>query len=939
MSDSSETPFWKRKLAAFLHDPPSKALDIRTHTERSDKAMSAAGLGTPEERRAWEYKADHTAAAADRFPFPHHSKANLRCAFDGVRNVFRHPLDGRQQLPFDGPFITDELAFEGEQTTQPVLEQFGGLPPEEHDRARFLAHWRLWGPRSAEKDWRLAWLPADTRIPDHTIWNHMQLVSALDGCSSATGGLQPALLKFQLGPVQEFIAAARSTRDLWSGSYLLSWLMAHGLARLSMNAGPDCVVYPNLRDQPLVDLAMKHEVWDQVKIGSRTVWDSDTMNWSREALLTPNLPNVFLAVVPADGAGELAAAVTASIQEEWKRIAASVWEGCDDAGLWNLEDKLQPIEMRRDRFQHQVDSFLNLSWSVLPWPETLAGIEELAASLPASGSKKHYQTTKAAAEAIRRLGHGDERYFFQTGTLKDQLNNTGIAWPLLTALSSWQLDAVRQTRTFTAPLTDSHPGRQHSKDSLTGREEAIAGGPQWKERKGTLADRFKHDDYLSAPTLVKRLWDLTYLHKAWKADLGSAPQFMPNTRDLAAHEPYANSSDDDSPASPGERYFAVIAFDGDDMGKWISGEKTPPFSTQLADYADGGALEYFQRPDHASQFTGFLETPRPLSPSYHLQFSECLSNFALRCVRPIVEAHDGRLIYAGGDDVVALLPADSALACARDLQAAFTGQAPSKSVEKDASGRILKTDLLAQKAPGFLTSKLLHQRTGKLNPADEALIPFMVPGPLASASVGIAIAHFKSPLQDTVRAAQAAEKRAKRIPGKAAVAVTVMKRSGETVEWAAPWNSGGVAAAATLLDALQEKTVSAKFPYRLGELISVYRTQTTGLITDIREVPGFDLAGVFGHELRTVISRQQGPSWKIGGGAFKQHFTTEMASWIQTLLAKPPSDASPARDEGTTSSGQCLDHAISQILALCAYCGFAKRQDAGTTPPKGTSTP
>jgi len=37
-----------------------------------------------------------------------------------------------------------------------------------------------------------------------------------------------SLLKLQIGPVQDFIAQARSTRDLWSGSYLLSWLMAAG---------------------------------------------------------------------------------------------------------------------------------------------------------------------------------------------------------------------------------------------------------------------------------------------------------------------------------------------------------------------------------------------------------------------------------------------------------------------------------------------------------------------------------------------------------------------------------------------------------------------------------------------------------------------------------------------------------------------------------------
>ncbi len=40
------------------------------------------------------------------------------------------------------------------------------------------------------------------------------------------------LLKLQIGPVQDFIAQARSTRDLWSGSYLLSWLMAAAINAL-----------------------------------------------------------------------------------------------------------------------------------------------------------------------------------------------------------------------------------------------------------------------------------------------------------------------------------------------------------------------------------------------------------------------------------------------------------------------------------------------------------------------------------------------------------------------------------------------------------------------------------------------------------------------------------------------------------------------------------
>jgi hypothetical protein len=42
----------------------------------------------------------------------------------------------------------------------------------------------------------------------------------------ATVSSPSALLRVQIASPQEFIAAARSTRDLWSGSYLLSWLIA-----------------------------------------------------------------------------------------------------------------------------------------------------------------------------------------------------------------------------------------------------------------------------------------------------------------------------------------------------------------------------------------------------------------------------------------------------------------------------------------------------------------------------------------------------------------------------------------------------------------------------------------------------------------------------------------------------------------------------------------
>jgi CRISPR-associated protein Cmr2 len=54
----------------------------------------------------------------------------------------------------------------------------------------------------------------------------------------------------------------------------------------------------------------------------------------------------------------------------------------------------------------------------------------------------------------------------------------------------------------------------------------------------------------------------------------------------------------------------------------------------------------------------------------HRNFSRQVDQFAQNAER-IVRDHDGHLVYCGGDDVLALLPANRALACARKLHEAF----------------------------------------------------------------------------------------------------------------------------------------------------------------------------------------------------------------------------------------------------------------------------
>jgi len=115
----------------------------------------------------------------------------------------------------------------------------------------------------------------------------------------------------------------------------------------------------------------------------------------------------------------------------------------------------------------------------------------------------------------------------------------------------------------------------------------------------------------------------------------------------------------------------------------------------------------------------------------HQKFSHSLSTFAENAKISIANGF-GALVYNGGDDVLALLPLTTAFLVALELEETF-----------------------------FVTMK---------NP---------------KASIGMVIVHRGYPLSAALRSARSAEERAKKYPGKNMIFVSLLKRSGETVECAA----------------------------------------------------------------------------------------------------------------------------------------------------------
>ena len=100
-------------------------------------------------------------------------------------------------------------------------------------------------------------MPTDSRCPDHAIWEHTRLASALAFVTGAKGDEAPRapwLFRFEIGPVGRFIKEARTSRDLWMGSFLLSDLIWHAMLPLVEAYGPDVILFPDLRENPLADI-------------------------------------------------------------------------------------------------------------------------------------------------------------------------------------------------------------------------------------------------------------------------------------------------------------------------------------------------------------------------------------------------------------------------------------------------------------------------------------------------------------------------------------------------------------------------------------------------------------------------------------------------------------------------------------------------------------
>lgn len=838
--------------------------------------------------------------------------------------ILTHPLSGESET---ATLDANQL----KSTVQQALGNFKGLKND--PKRLFIALWRFLAEvvhsyvvhkQAPNPYWGL--LPADPRIPDHSIWDHASLASAVAGTWDENEQRhKPALLIFNIASAQEFLMTARRTQDLWMGSYLLSYLTWEAIKVIADNCGPDCLIYPDLRGQPLTDLWLFQEILKEnwTTLGGRPfLKHRDQDEGLGEDLKIASFPNMFTAIVPQDQASRLAQEAVDAVHDNWKRIMEDVLEKVEEAIQKTMSTVKLDCDSWRDRWEKQDSDLidrLGVFWVVYPL-DRAPGQKDGDAKVQQAIKEFNDLIKLEAGEAENAFKDFEKLYAISKGKA-----NIGMGYSVVSQLAARTLTNRKSLRDF----------RQHpapgEKCSLCGVRSALhpdgQGGYQelrkfWEDlarveaditlngqtRKVKLAGRIRRGDRLCAACLTKRLaWEHHFIpqfKKILNAKVSEAHLLFPSASSIATapfkkkimeklqkSDPDAGSlkksvdeyvskvlsflqpnngqgpydiyyysapipaleklvpkelSDftridgewlfdesfvpekiereydvkkeelqglEEAKAAAADlrrmaeeilkikpsKYYALIAMDGDHMGQWVSGQNGPPLLKLL-------------HPDIAKTFTDdpelkdLLCRKRPLGPTLHMALTAAQKNFALQVVRQIVEEeHVGKLIYAGGDDVLAFMPIEELLPVLRKLRWLCSGE-PVDDLSSNAK--------LENVSNGFAT------RVNNTNDKRR----FMLLGSEFSLSAGVAIVHHTHPFSHAVEEAYRAMKehaKSDKKLGRNAFAIHLMKRSGEPLEVGAKWKLDDTLntlfEVEQIVEAMAERWLSGKLAYDLND--------------------------------------------------------------------------------------------------------------------------
>jgi CRISPR-associated protein Cmr2 len=544
-------------------------------------------------------------------------------------------------------------------------------------------------------------------------------------------------LDISIGPVQGFVAQSRRTRDLWGSSYLLSFLSAHAMHGAHRAGGK--IVRPVVDDDPLYGWVAGGRMGEPPRIGS--------------------IPNHFVLNVDGD-ASEVADAALRSLEAAWNGVCRVVWQRF-------VEHACPAGEGTEGIWRRQVGSFWEIMWTA--GPSTAGGL---------LARRKHWRTHRlpdepgdkctvmhdlqelsgyVRAESSDRRGKQDafwRRVRKRVGPLDLREDERLCAIALVKRLFpkvagdalGWEVDTAHWPSTVYVGAVPwirraiSVAPRQAS-DHAEAVERSAPGGVlhEWRSSFAGLADPI-------AGNFAKL--DANYFHRGFVEDERLCPLREGAADDARAKqvrllEGLCSAKDDAGRVlGPPPVFYALLLADGDRLGKLVG---------TLGGEPVGRALSLFTR-----------EAPG------------------------IVREHDGVTVYAGGDDVLAMLPVPPALSCARALAECYT-----RAFEGVGSSA-------------------------------------------ATLSAAVVFAHVRLPLGAVIAEAhRLLDDVAKDANGRGSLAAGVLKRGGSHCQWVTTWSrrltDGGSSDAVDLLRSLAERLgqdatdpgLSSALLYRVRETLGV----------------------------------------------------------------------------------------------------------------------
>lgn len=251
------------KVAALLHDPPHKAwivlgkykvqrsegseAGVRAHELEACRMAEQLLKGTPLEdsvsmiKSREVHEADILASSIDRLLYSGEGRKQPWGALH-IANMFDPSVKYRPESRINEANINEYVnALKG------VLQEI--LAKDDLITA-YHALYALLEPLWFSKVRVVG--PADTRIPNHTIFDHLYATAtAINAVYGGTAGdVGGFLVLLDIAGIQSFISKARKVRDFWASSWLVSALAWYLIREVVEVIGPDCMVMPTARLNP-----------------------------------------------------------------------------------------------------------------------------------------------------------------------------------------------------------------------------------------------------------------------------------------------------------------------------------------------------------------------------------------------------------------------------------------------------------------------------------------------------------------------------------------------------------------------------------------------------------------------------------------------------------------------------------------------------------------